>query len=301
MIKVVQPLPLPRLLDLAIEETRKPRHELLALVAVVLAVTGGFYSFLSTLYLQSLEAGLGCGALIATMFFLPVMLLINAAGYSALGISAARRVFGQEETVRETLRYLVRPKVLGTLAFTGVLITLSAFFFLLPAILTSALFSLVFPAMVIEGRFGVDAIRRSSELVWRNPSGTLRKAPLLIMLTIQGVFFAISFLLSLALQLPYQIVTQAAVWRAATSDGGASGLAELTGVFWLQIPTSVASTLVSTAAGYCFFHCLALYYRDLRERREALSIQQVLERWDQATAASMPPGGDSLGAEATPE
>ncbi len=299
MPEIVKPQKFSILLDQAVELTRaRPWSTLLtvggtlaavtALYTLAMAVAFGGMTMTSEAELATADlAGplIGLGAM---LIMVPVMLAAQMVGYCVLAVSATRRVFGEEPSLGQCLSAVVRPAFIGTSILAVVMMIISLFFFILPFFVVSALLSLLFPVMLIEGRYGIDAITRSSSLAWRNPGGVLRTAPLLLIMAVHGVFFGISSMLSLAVQLPYQIANQVIVFREALK-GDAGDPSAIFGLFWLQVPVAAIATFVSTIAAYYLFHCLALMFRDVREGREATSIAETIQAWEQTASATPEP------------
>ena len=298
MPEIVKPQKFSILLDQAVELTRARPWKLFLIVGGTLAAVTALYSVAMALVFGGLGAlaaspeagptqlsgpfdGLGAiGAMGALFLLLPIMFAAQLIGYSVLAVSATRRVFGEEPGVGDCLRAVVKPAFIGTSILAVILMMMSLFFFILPFFVVSALLSLIFPVMLIENRYGFDAISRSSSLAWRNPGGILRTAPLLLIMAVHGVFFGISTMLSLAIQLPYQIANQVVVFREALK-GDTGDPTAIFGLFWLQVPVSALATLASALAAYYLFHCLALLFRDVRENREATSIAETIQSWEQ--------------------
>ena len=268
------------ILDEGLEYAKIPPRRAPTIVVAFMALFTSFYSVITAGV--TMGGGILAGISLAALFvMIPALLAVQLGGYSLLAILATERVFGRELTVREACGRLFTVNMLATLFLATILLGLSLMMFLLPFLVVSALFSFLFPVMIVEGLYLGEAIQRTSSLAWRNPRGRLRSAPLVQIMAAHTGFFALSWGLTLALQLPIQIFTQYAVFRE-TLTGEMPDPSSLTAVLVLQVPANIVGTFASGFAAYFLCHVLALLFREAREVREARSIDEALQSWQVA-------------------
>ena len=274
------------LLDEALELSKRPPYRTPFLVGTVIGVVTVLYSALIAALSTGSGLALSMVGLGSMLLLIPIMLVVQGLGYGALAISATRNAHGLDARPYEALKTLFSPKVLGTLLLVAVIGFLATLMLVLPGLLFAVLMAFVFQVMVREGRYGIDAVQRSATLVWRNPRGTLRSAPLVGVVCIFLVFFMLNAGLTIALQLPMQVLVQYATFREAISgdvlETGAYGV-----LLWLQVPVSLVSTYVTVFTAWYFWHCLAMYHREVLEVREAPSIEAAIDSW--STVPQPPP------------
>jgi hypothetical protein len=282
--------PFPVLLDDAVVLTRRGPLSLALLIAVPLVFVNAGWAALSSWFALGSAASAdptfvfgSCGAMVVAF---PIFLVGQLVAYGMLGTVATLRALGREATAMGALRFVCRPRTIGTLLLTSLLLVASMVALVFPFFVVSALVSFLFPVMLEEGRFGTDAIARSCSLAWRNPRRLLGTWPLLLIAGIHAVFFAISTGLSLAAQAPIQVIQQVATFRA--SLGGDGDPSALLAVLWLQVPLAAVTAVTSVIAGWYLFGCLAIYFLDTRERREATSLERAIASWEHAPAAPSP-------------
>ena len=284
--------PYSQLLDDAVALTRRRPLATPLLVAAPLAVVNAGWTSLSSWFATgaatTADPTLLFSALGAILLALPVFLAAQLLAYAVLATAATRRVLGVEGGVGDAVRFVFKLHTLGTLLLAGVLLSLSMLALIFPFFVVSALFSFLFPVMLDEGRFGFDALSRSSSLAWRNPRRLLQTWPLALVLGIHAVFFAISTGLSLAIQAPIQVIQQAVMFRQALGTGIADPGA-VSAIIWLQVPLGILTTFTSLFASWYLFHCLALFFLDTRERREATSVERALSAWSRNQPGSARP------------
>ena len=284
---VFAPRSFSRLLDEGLDRTKPGPHgpalRILLVMAVINTAYGGFTAAASS----PLAGGmLSVSLLVGMLFFIPVVLLAQFAGYALLAILATDRITGREATLATAFRQFLTARVLAALVLCAFLVVLSFFALILPALIVSALLSFIVPVLLLE-RLGVlDSIARSASLAWRTPKGRLRTAPLVLVLAAHTTFISLNAGLTMALQLPLQIGLQYLAFRDALGGAGDS-VAAMNTLLWLQAPLG---GLGAMASGFCFYylcHCLALYFLEVREAREAPSIETVVAGWRAPEAEPM--------------
>ena len=275
---LVRPRRVAQLADDAVRATiAGPRTTILWCGILAALLNGVFTAFfaLATGQLDSTAAGF---VLLGSMLvWLPVMLFGTMLLYSMLAVHAAHRVvLGQQLGLVATLLYLVRPRVLLTVAMVVVPIVIGSFLLLVPGMFAMALLAPAIPVMVAERRYLLDAIGRSVGLMSRTggagafASGAAKAFALLL------VVVALSMLLTFVFQVPMQVITQGLIFREALSgvDPTADTLAITN---WISLPFTLVTAVVSTFVYSFGFHAVALLYLDCVERAEAPALRRAVE------------------------
>lgn len=213
------------------------------------------------------------GLLAASVVYYAVLTLT----YGALGMAAASAMTGGEPHMGRAWRSITRPAALGTLVVTVLAAGLSLMLCLVPAVFVMPLLSLVIPVMAVEGRYGMDAIRRSAELVWWNPTGRLADSAFVQTLTLLFVGGLIGYSLSFVVQAPFLITQQYLIARDAASGQIGDPQAILSSSLWLQIPTQALGTLATLAAWLYWAFGLSFFYVELRRRREGDDLRLAID------------------------
>ncbi|HVS12902.1 MAG TPA: hypothetical protein VMV46_03180 [Thermoanaerobaculia bacterium] len=288
----MRPRPFPELLDEAVLLARRRPLSVVWRIGVPLAVVNAGWAAITSWFVTgafaTADPNLLFGALGAMFAALPLFFAAQLVAYAALAVAATGRALGREMGLRESLRFVFRLRTLGTLALVAFLLVGSIVLLVFPFFVVSALVSFLYPVMIDEARFGMTAVSRSSSLAWRNPRGLLQTWPLLLVMTIHAVFFAISTGLSLAVQAPFQVVQQVVTFRQALG-GAAADPTELMSLMWLQVPLGIVTTFTSLLAAWYLFVCLAIVFRDVRERREATTLARRIEGWTAAPSTGAEP------------
>ena len=264
---------LPWLTDRAVAKTLASPRATMLLCGLVMALINGGLTAIMALIGGSLDTTAGSMiALGSMMVWLPVTIACTVLVILVLAVYATHRVLLDVElSLLGSIQYIFRPRVLATLILMIGAIAVATLFLVVPGVIVAALLSLVVPVMVGERVYLLAAMVRSVELVWSNPERKVLTFPLVRVLAVTAVVAALSSLMTMVMQVPLQVMTQGMVFREALSgaDPSASTFAM---VNWITLPVSVASALVSAAVYSYFFHCVAMFYNDLVERREARSL-----------------------------
>lgn len=255
--------------------------------AAPLAALSAVFSSLSVQWLQALTgadpAGLAeaCGSLLLVLLLAPIAMLAAVLVYAALHAAAAQRVCLGHESPAAAWRFAVRPTTIATLllALVAVLIASALTFLLLflPGVVLAGLFGVVVPVMVVEGRVGPEALSRSARLLWHNPEGRFLSRPLVKVLAILLLYMVVANALGLLVGLPYQVLSQAMMFRRLIGGEAGDPASVLGPLLWLQVPTQIVASLVSTWVAYYVGFCLALFYRDLLACRQGDDLERLLD------------------------
>ncbi len=214
--------------------------------------------------------------------------VVMGLAFSALTVAAMDAVSGRQVRMVRAWLFVLRPTVLLTLVAVGIVDGLSIMMCFLPAFYVIPLLSFTVPAMVDEGRVGLDAMQRSIELFRFNPTGRFTHSPWVQTGLLLAVGVVFNYALNMTVQLPFAIAQQILLLRQSLSQTLTPE--SLSAIFWLQLPASILGALVSALAWLYSTFGICLLFRELRRRKEA---GDLVEAVDQLTAA---PAGSEAGA-----
>jgi hypothetical protein len=214
-------------------------------------------------------------AFVAAMFLLVVAYLL---GYTAMMAGAVDAAAGREVSVARGLRFAVRPRVLVTLIGAWLAIVVGMVFCCLPGIYLALLLSILVPVMVEEGQWGIGAMGRSMALVAHNPARDLGSDPRVQAFIIVVAGTLLSYGLSLIVQVPFIVAQQVVVLRSVGEGRPTDPRVMMDTLIWLQAPGQFTGTLAQMAAQLFLAFALALFYFDLRRRKEGEDLQAAIDR-----------------------
>lgn len=279
---------LPELLDDALDLALHGGWRVYLWVAIPLAAIGAVFSLITVQWAGAMSGGDptalfdGCGAMALLLVLIPVSIVLSMIGYTALFEAANRRVRCEPVHVFEVYRFAIRPRVLATLGLAAVAVLGGTLLLVLPGIFLFLLFSLVVPVLSNEGSWGPAALSRSAQLVLDRQGAELRRFNLVRVLAVFVAYCGVGYSMALIIALPYQVLTQVALWRQVTSGQTADPTQALTSLLWLQVPTNILSSLVGSWVVFYACHCLAMLYRDIRFRAEGDDLEAEIDRWSEA-------------------
>ena len=300
--RTTRTLPFGRLLDQAVDWSRRYLKTLVLPYGTVIAVLTALLATAQAASMQVLYGGdsglatslVGCVVPVLAFAVLGVQYLVVA----ALGVAATDAVAGREVSVWGSLRFLLTLPRIATLILAGVLAFVAYVCCIVPILYVGPLLSFVVPAMAEENVVGGEAISRSVALARHNPGRRFVSNPLVKALALLIVAVLISVLLSLATSAPFQIAQQWMTFRdAGLVEGG--GMPPLW-IFWVQVPASVISAFISTAAWLYGAFGFALLYFDTRKRKEGMDLEAAMTELDRErrprdeAPAPESPGGPGL-------
>ncbi len=288
-------IPFRLLIDRVVGPARRHFRRLFPPVAAPLAVAGLMLALVQTTWIvgagEGFEEGgsglpamavIGSGCLLFVVYLAAFSL-----GFSALLVGSLDAVAGRAVDMRRAWLFALRPPVLATLVIVAVASFLAIMMFFLPALYVVPALTFVLPAMVEEGRFGFDAIRRSVELVHWNPTGRWRDSVWLQTLVLLAIGLVVNYALTFTVQLPFVVIQQVMFFRDAAAGELGDPAALMGQTLWLQLPAQVL-TACATTASWLYWTCgISLLYREVRRRKEAADLRQAI---DQLTGEGDPGG-----------
>jgi hypothetical protein len=286
------PLPFTVLLDEAMRWTRRWLRTIYPPYAVpVAAITAG-HAALQAVWLRPDVPSAAADPVQAiarscsvALMALPIMLALMVL-YWAAAAAAVDAVAGREVSFLRSLRFVLRPGVLGAQLLVLLCVVAAAAACLVPVLYVAPLLGLTLQAMASEGITGAAALRRSAELARHNPRGRWLTSPIVKILALTVVVAVISYLVALVVQLPVVIAQGVAAFRkiAAGEDARAWQVSYL----WLQVPLSCLAALVNSAVSIYSGFAHALLFFDLRARREGDDLRHAIADMT-APAGPQPP------------
>jgi hypothetical protein len=273
------PMPFRVLLDEAMRWTRRWLRAIYPPFAVSVAVIAAGHAAAQALWLGPDAAtaadpwraiSRSCAIVLVA---LPVTLLVMVL-YWAMSAAAVDAVAGREVSFLRSLRFVLRPGVLGAQLLVLLCVVAALFCCLLPVLYVGPLLGLTLQAMADEGLTGTAALRRSTELTRHNPQRRWLTSPIVKILALAVVTAIISYLVSLVVQLPLIVAQGMNFVRKAAAGEDVRGLSS--GYLWLQVPLSFLASLLQSAISIYSGFAYALLFFDLRARREGDDLRRAI-------------------------
>jgi len=174
--------------------------------------------------------------------------------------------------------FVLKPDTLGTLLLAFFAVAAGLICLVLPGFYIALMLSFVIPVMVVEGLRGGSALGRSWRLVRYNPHRRFLANPgtkIFVLYLVGGLItYAVSFLI----QLPFTAMQGYRVARTvASGQAPADAHLMVAPMLWWQIPSTILSSLVSTAVGVFTSFGLVLLYQDVVRRKEGVDLAAAIE------------------------
>jgi hypothetical protein len=294
MSEITDPIPFRLLIDEAVKWSRSHFRALWLPVAIPMAVANGLLPIIQALWLNtSLYSGVPDPAqmavgMAAVLVASLAVALVWGLGYGALMVGALDALSGRPVSMSRAWATMVRPRVFGTCLLAALSVTVGCMLCALPGVFLALLFSLILPAMVVEGRFGIDAFARSAQLARFNPRGGIGASPLLKIFLIFFLGYLLSAAVGFMVQMPFVAVQQVMIFRSA-AEGNTDLSHVMSTATWLQVPGNMLNALVTTAVQIYMAFALGLFYFDLRRRQEGGDLAAAIQEMRGPEAASPPP------------
>jgi hypothetical protein len=287
--QVLRPLSTAEVIDVAFRLYRRHFPHLLAIAALVYVPLGILEALLLTTLFTNIGqlegvvthggsppplslpqvAGLAAGGSALGLLWLLSYVLV----YAALAVAISRQYLGEQMSVGEAYRQ-VMPALLP-LILTGLAVSLivgvGIVFCILPGLYLAVLYAFTWPAVVLERRGVIEALRRSQELVsghWGRVFGTMLLLSLIV------------FVIQAAVQVPLGLLITVLLGQSSVGQALAQLLSTLTSM--VLLPLTMTGLIV-------------LYY-DLRVRKEGFDLQLLADQL--AEGRVVPPAAGAAQAEA---
>jgi hypothetical protein len=294
MAAITEPIPFRLLIDEAVKWTRRHFRAVYLPVAVPMAIVNGLVPVAQAVWFNTAlygETPDPAQMLVGGSAFMAVALLAGVVwglGYGALLVAATDALREREVSMKRAWLTMMQPRVFGTCLLVGLSVLVGCVLCCLPGLFLGLLFSMILPVMAAEGRYGMDAITRSAQLVRFNPQGELGKSPLLKVFLIFFLGYLLSGAVGIVVQMPFIIAQQIMVFRAA-AEGTGDPTQAMAAATWLQVPGNMLNALVTTAVQVYMSFALVLFYFDLRRRQEGTDLEAAIQEIAHGPEGGPPP------------
>jgi hypothetical protein len=215
-------------------------------------------------------------------------MIMRALASGVLTAAAVDGVSNRPIDIGASWRFLLQPSTLGTLILALVAIAIGFLFLVFPGIYLALRLSFLLPVMAAEGLRGTAAMSRSWSLVRYNPHKRFFQNTATKIFLLYFVALLIGYALGLIVQLPFTVVQGVRAARVVTEGGSPAAFAP---DYWLQVPSAMLSSLVSTAiAVYTSFGIVLLYVDVVRRKEGGDLASAIAARFGGAAPAPPPPG-----------
>ena len=286
-----EPIAFRLLIDEAMKLVRRHFRAVYPSVAIPVAVASGLLPLVQRSWIGSLAAGnapadiagmlQGCAGAVAAMLFTLTLITL---GHGAMLYGCVSAVSARPVEPAANWRFILRPSSLWTLFLAGLAVGLGFVLLVLPGLYVSLMLSFVIPVMAAEGLAGTDAIGRSWRLVRYNPQNRFLANTSVKVFALYLIGAVLSYLVTALVQLPFMLAQGVRMARGVTAGGFADPQRLLAGSLWLEIPSAVLGSFVSTAVSVYTSFGLVLLYFDTRRRKEGMDLEAAI-----AARANGPP------------
>jgi len=284
------PMPFRLLLDEAMRLTRRHFRTIYPAVAIPVAVVSTLFASFQVSWLSGAMKSLGSTQLFTNpRYWLLVLVSLGMviASYNALQTAAIFAVSGVPVDMKRAWGFTFQGRVLLTLALWFVLVLGSSLCCCL-ALVVFPLLAFVPPAMVDEGRFGLQAVSRSIELARHKPPAGWGESPVVKLFLLLFVGTLLAYLVGFVVAIPFQVPMYIDMFRkAAAGQDIGQGMSSW---MWLQVPAQFLNTLASMAVYLYVAFGIALLFYDTRGRIEGTDLRAEIESSFPAPPPP-PPGG----------
>ncbi len=204
------------------------------------------------------------------------MAALMAVVYTVVTVVSIDALEGRPVSITRAWRIALRWRALWTVALVSIATMASLMMCVVPAFLVVPLVSLTLPAMVVEERSGVDAMKRSVQLAWWNGTGRMADSGVLQVGLFLVVGWVVQNALTFVVQGPFLVVQQLATFRQA-AGGVEPNMAEAMGPLWLHMATQILGGAVAAVASLFWACGLAMLFFELRRRREAKDLGEAID------------------------
>jgi hypothetical protein len=277
------PLPFTQVLDEALRLSRRHWRTILVPVAIPLATAAGLMPLMQGLMyrtmsgdnaipdLRTMFGALG-GFILATLLFLVVYFW----AHFALFVAAAEAAAGRTPSMSRAWLFPLRLPALGTYLLWLLAVAVGLVLCCAPGIYVWMIFGLFVPVMVLESRFGPDALRRSVALTTYNPTGAFTADPRVKVFAVGAASWLVGLALTMVVQLPMMAVQQLYMLHAMSNGADKNPGAMLANMAWLQVPSQMVGVAIQTLTQLFLAFGMALLYFDSRNRKEGTDLETAI-------------------------
>ena len=249
----------------------------LPLVGALTLMTGVQKTLLQAAQTGTFDTEFGVG-LVATAFAVLALIGWSMVSTWAISIVAVDLLQGQPISFWRGLRRAFEPRVFLTMLRVIAIVVLAILLCVVPVLFVAPALFLVVPVMICENRYGMDAVRRSVELIRFNATGRWSDSGLLQAAGLLFVGYAISATVGMAVQLPFMIYQQYYIWDQTLSGQPPDMLRLTEELSYIQMPVQVVNVFAQTFGSFYWAVGAMVLYLELRRRREGQDIEAAIPR-----------------------
>ncbi|MFY9551527.1 MAG: hypothetical protein WAU32_10280 [Thermoanaerobaculia bacterium] len=277
-----EPIPFRVLLDEAMRLTRRHFGKIYLPVAIPLALLSALLVLAQSRWMSGAMAGQdpiafwtgpGCVGFVVTMLAALVVQFLSYGVLTAAGVDGAT---GKPIDMKAKWAFMFQPSVLGTLFLAFLAVAAGLICLVLPGLYIALMLSFVIPVMALEGLRGGAALRRSWQLVRYNPRRRFIENPgtkIFLLYLVAGV---IGWLLGMLIQIPLTAIQGMSMARQLSSGGTVDPQALVDSMRWVQVPSAILGSLVSTAVRIYSSFGVVLLFIDVVRRKEGTDLAAAI-------------------------
>jgi hypothetical protein len=281
-VVAAEPMPFRVLLDEAMKLMRRHFRAIYPAVAIPVAVVAALSLAVQLRWIRGAAAAGSAGPNIASGCLAIIVALLLTLGvqglsYSVLTAACVDGATGRPIDMRAKWSFVFKPDTFGTLLLMFLAIAGGFLCLVLPGVYIGLLLSFVIPVMAVEGLRGGSALGRSWRLMRYNPHKRFFDNSPSKIFALYFVGALMAYAVSFVIELPFTAMQGYRIARAAASGQAPAGQTLAGSMFWWQIPSTVLSSLVSTAIGVFTSFGLVLLYQDVVRRKEGVDLAAAIQ------------------------
>jgi hypothetical protein len=269
---ITEPLSLKALLDEPVRHARRHLRALYLPFAVPLTILAGAQPVVQYSLAPMTTASLGGTSLLTQMgityAILFALLMAYDLAFVAMVVAATDVLAGGTGAPGRAWLRALDPRLLLTEILAWIAILGGLIFCILPGIYVGLILTSSVPVMAHERRFGLAALKRSVELMSRNPLRKLSLDPRARAFLLRVSAGLLAYALPLIVQLPFTVVMMIIMFSSALSGAQPDPQAVMAKLVWLQVPMAMLGMLIHTFVFLYLAFGIALLYFDARRRKE---------------------------------
>jgi len=197
--------------------------------------------------------------------------------FGSLEVAVVHACTGQQPRFGPAARFYLRPRVWGTDLLARICMVLGMVACVVPGLLVACAWAGRLPIMVLEGRTGLDALRRSWQTLMHNRGRDWTRHPLVKVVLLFVLGAVLGYAVSLVIQAPALIVNQLIVMRGMARGSGVDAQAVVRATLWLSIPTGVLAALAQLGVQLYMDFAITFLVLDQLRRKEGLDLRAALD------------------------
>ena len=272
----------PELADRVVKPTLRCFVRMVWPIAVPMVALSVFLLGVQSTWLRGLQSGkldaeFGAGlvSMLAALLFAMVWSLLCV---WAVSIAAVDLLAGRPTSFWRSLRQVFRPQVFLTMLLSTVITVASVLLCVVPVLFVMPLLFVLVPVMVHEELYGMDAIRRSVELVRFNATGRWSDSGFIQAFGLIFIGYGISSAISMVVQLPFMIYQQYYIWNETLSGRQVDPFSVTQELSWLQLPVQMVNVFAQLLGWFYWAIAAVVLYLEIRRRRDGRDLEVAIAR-----------------------